>query len=214
MIDEFGSIVRVGNSEYDISHLNSFIYTFPKAPPNYQDIRVRVSFSCHVFSKRAEHGAVFDFEDHNGNHRIFCPKRYKKCLILPSAIHKLLDQDGITWEMKDHNNIENMAALAHDPTARIIKGMHDVILYYLYPSNSKLFDIEMNVLTCYERPVNTKKTHKKNMKQVVRTCYFTKMRVPMTEEKRRELANSGAAEVQTKKAIKRKKRKEKKTKAS
>ncbi|WP_273052680.1 hypothetical protein, partial [Sulfitobacter litoralis] len=165
--------VKVGGTDYDISHLAPFIYTLTAAGPDGIDIRVRVSFSCHAFSEKAARNATFDFPDQNGNHRIFCANRYAKCLALPQGVRNLFDQNGITWEMKDHNQIENMAALAHNPAVRIVRGTHDVILYYFYPSNSEHFEIEMNVLTCHERAVNTNDKHKLDMKQAVRTCYFS-----------------------------------------
>jgi hypothetical protein len=207
LLDHLGTTVTVGGADYDISHLAPFIYTLTAAGPDGMDIRVRVSFSCHAFSEKAAHNAAFDFPDHNGNHRIFCANRYAKCLTLQQGVRNLFDQNGITWEMKDHNQIENMAALAHNPAVRIVRGTHDVILYYFYPSNSEHFEIEMNVLTCHERAVNTKDKHKWDMKQAVRACYFSKERMPMTEDKRRELAQVKADEVRAKKAAKREKRK-------
>lgn len=214
MLDHLGTTVKVGGVDYDISHLAPFIYTLTAAGPNGMDIRVRVSFSCHAFSTKAAHNAAFDFPDHNGNHRIFCENRYAKCLALPKGVQNLFDQNGITWEMKDHNQIENMAALAHDPAERIVRGTHDVILYYFYPSKSEHFEIEMNVLTCHERSVNTKDKHKLDMRQAVRTCYFSKERMPMTEDKRRELAQIKADEERARKAAKREKRKALKAKKS
>ncbi|MCX2698208.1 hypothetical protein [Ochrobactrum chromiisoli] len=214
MLDHLGTTVTVGGADYDISHLAPFIYTLNAAGPNGMDIRVRVSFSCHVFSEKAAHNAAFDFRDHNGSHRIFCANRYAKCLTLQQGVQNLFDQNGITWEMKDHNQVENMAALAHNPAVRIVRGIHDVILYYFYPSNSEHFEIEMNVLTCHERAVNTTDKHKWNMKQAVRACYFSKERMPMTEDKRRELAQMKADDVRAKRAAKRDKRKASKAKKS
>lgn len=214
MLDHLGTTVSGGGSHYDITHLKPFIHTLTAAGDNGMDIRVRVSFSCHVFSQKAAHNAAFDFVDQNGSPRIFCLERYGKCLTLPDGVRELFDQNGITWEMKDHNEIENMAALAHDPAVRIVKGEYDVILYYFYPSTSGHFEIEMNVLTCHKRAINTENRHKLDMKQAVRTCYFSKERMPMTEEKRLQLAKIKAAENQAKKAAKREKRKAKKGKAS
>jgi hypothetical protein len=209
-----GTTVKVGGRDYDISHLAPFIYTLTAAGPGGIDIKVRVSFSCHVFSEKAAHNAAFDFLDQNGNRRIFCANRYAKCLALPQGVRDLFDKNGITWEMKDHNRIENMAALAHNPAVRIVRGTYDVILYYFYPSNSQHFEIEMNVLTCHERAVNTNDKHKLDMKQAVRACYFSKERVPMTEDKRRELAQIKADKERAKKAAKREKRKASKAKKS
>jgi len=214
LLDHLGTTVKVGGRDYDISHLAPFIYTLTAAGPGGIDIKVRVSFSCHVFSEKAAHNAAFDFLDQNGNRRIFCANRYAKCLALPQGVRDLFDKNGITWEMKDHNRIENMAALAHNPTVRIVRGTYDVILYYFYPSNSQHFEIEMNVLTCHERAVNTNDKHKLDMKQAVRTCYFSKERVPMTEDKRRELAQIKADKERAKKAAKREKRKASKAKKS
>lgn len=214
MLDHLGTTVKVGGADYDISHLAPFIYTLTGAGPDGMDIRVRVSFSCHVFSEKAAHNDAFDFLDQNGKHRIFCANRYAKCLDLPQGVRNLFDQNGITWEMKDHNQIENMAALAHDPAVRIVRGTHDVILYYFYPSNFEHFEIEMNVLTCHERSVNTKDKHKWDMKKAVRACYFSKERMPMTEDKRRELAQIEADKERAKKATKREKRKASKAKKS
>lgn len=48
----------------------------------------------------------------------------------------------------------------------------------------------------------------------MRACYFSKERMPMTEDKRRELAQVKADEVRAKKAAKREKRKASKAKKS
>jgi hypothetical protein len=52
------------------------------------------------------------------------------------------------------------------------------------------------------------------MKQAVRACYFSKERMPMTEDKRRELAQMKADDVRAKRAAKRDKRKASKAKKS
>lgn len=83
----------------------------------------------------------------------------------------------------------------------------DVILYYLYPSQAEHFDVEMNVLTCHVRSISTEGKHKLDMRQALRTCIYSRERLPMTEEKRRALALEKAAEQAAKKKAKLEKRK-------
>jgi hypothetical protein len=133
--------------------------------------------------------------------------RYERSLTLPEAVQTLLDSNGVTWEMKDHNDIENMAALTEEPDMKIIKGTFDVILYYLYPSEAEHFEVELNVLTCHSRSINTEGKHKRDMRQALRTCVFSQERLPMTEEKRKAIAAERAAENAAKRKAKREKRK-------
>jgi len=210
MLEHLGESVSVRGVEYPISHLAPFFHSLPRIGIDGQDLRVRISFSCHVFSEKADHGQPYDMQDHNGSRRIFDGHRYQRSLDLPEAVKALLDANAVTWEMKDHNNFENMAALTEDPHMKIIKGEFDVILYYLYPSNAEHFEVEMNVLTCHVRAVNTESKHKLNMRQALRTCVFSQERLPMTEEKRREIADQRAAENAAKRKAKVEKRKKSK----
>ena len=207
MIEHLGKTVLVKNVEYSISHLAPFFHSLPGAGVDGDDLRVRVSFSCHVFSERAAYGEAFDMLDQNKSRRRFDPVRYERSLTLPEAVQTLLDSNGVTWEMKDHNDIENMAALTEEPDMKIIKGTFDVILYYLYPSEAEHFEVELNVLTCHSRSINTEGKHKRDMRQALRTCVFSQERLPMTEEKRKAIAAERAAENAAKRKAKREKRK-------
>lgn len=204
MIDHLGGSVTINGVVYKTDHLDPFFHVVPGAGKNGEDIRVRVSFSCHAFSEKVKHREPFDFRDHNGSPRRFCEDRYARSLSLPDAVRKLLDLNGITWEMKDHNDVENMAALPKDPGEKIIKGVYEVILYYLYPSGVEHFHVEMNVVTCHNRSVNTSGKYKFDMRQALRTCLFSGERVPLTAEKRRAIAAKNPAEKKLAKRAKRK----------
>lgn len=207
MIEHLGEAVTVGSTEHSIRHLQPFFHNLPAAGVDGGDLRIRVSFSCHVFSEKAKHGEAFDMVDQNQGPRRFDLTRYQRSLTLPDAVKALIDANGVTWEMKDHNDIANMAALTEEPDMRVIKGKFDVILYYLYPSKAEHFEVEMNVLTCHVREVNTGSKHKFDMRQALRTCVFSQERLPMTEEKRREIAAKKASENTAKKKAKLEKRK-------
>lgn len=204
MIEHLGGSVTVDGVVYKIDHLEPFFHSLPGAGRDGDDLRVRVSFSCHAFSEKAKHGEAFDFLDHNDGGRRFCGDRYLRSLNLPSSIRALLDVNGVTWEMKDHNDAENMAALPKNPKEKIIKGTYDVIFYYLYPSHSEHFHVEMNVVSYHRRSVNTEQKSKLDMRHALRICLFSGERVPLTEEKRRAIAAKKTAE---KKLAKREKRK-------
>jgi hypothetical protein len=207
MLQHLGEEITIDDVTYPIGHLVPFFHTLPGVGIDGADLRVRISFSCHVFSEKALHNEQFDMRDQNESPRRFDRTRYDRSLTLPNDVRTLLDSNGVTWEMKDHNNIENMAALTDVPDLKVIKGTFDVILYYLYPSQAEHFDVEMNVLTCHVRSVNTESKHKLDMRQALRTCIYSRERLPMTAEKRRTLALERAAENAAKKKAKLEKRK-------
>jgi hypothetical protein len=207
MLEHLGEAVTIDDVKYPIGHLAPFFHSVPGAGVDGSDLRVRISFSCHVFSEKAKHGEPFHMLDQNESRRRFNKDRYDRGLTLPDDVRALLNSNGVTWEMKDHNDIENMAALTQVPDLKVIKGTFDVILYYLYPSKADHFEVEMNVLTCHVREVNTEGKHKFDMRQVLRTCIYSQERLPMTEEKRRALAVEKAAENAAKKKAKLEKRK-------
>lgn len=177
MLSHLESIVRVGSDEYPITHLAPFYYTFKGQGAEGADIRVRVSFSCHVFSEKTENGAIGNFIDHSGSPRSFDIDRYEVSLDLPRLLESMLEKNFLSWEMKDHNGFANMAALT-DHAVKEVTGEHNVILYYLYPANADSFEVEMNVLSCHYRPVNSKKHRKTPIKTLMKTCCFQKIKVP------------------------------------
>lgn len=207
MLQHLGEEVTIDDVTYPIGHLAPFFHTLPGVGVDGADLRVRISFSCHVFSEKAPYNEPFDMRDQNESPRRFNKTRYDRSLTLPNDVRTLFDSNGVTWEMKDHNDIENMAALTDNPNLKVIKGTFDVILYYLYPSQAEHFDVEMNVLTCHVRSVSTEGKHKLDMRQALRTCIYSKERLPMTEEKRRALALEQAAQNAAKKKMKLEKRK-------
>jgi hypothetical protein len=207
MLQHLGEEVTIDNVTYPIGHLAPFFHTLPGVGVDGADLRVRISFSCHVFSEKAPYNEPFDMRDQNESPRRFNKTRYDRSLTLPNDVQTLFDSNGVTWEMKDHNDIENMAALTDNPNLKVIKGTFDVILYYFYPSQAEHFDVEMNVLTCHVRSVSTEGKHKLDMRQALRTCIYSKERLPMTEEKRRALALEQAAQTAAKKKMKLEKRK-------
>ena len=80
--------------------------------------------------------------------------------------------------MKDHNGFANLGVLA-DPRARLLSGTYNVVIYYFYPSGSQSFDVELNVLSCYSRPINFQKhTRREPMRNLAKQCHFNQKRVP------------------------------------
>lgn len=177
LLSHFEGSVQVGLASYPITHLAPFYYTFKGMGDAGADIRMRVSFSCHVFSEKPENNDAGDFKDHNGKLRSFDSQRYTLSLTLPNLLENMLANNFFSWEMRDHNGFANMAALT-DPTVKDVTGKQNVVLYYLYPANAGGFDVEMNVLSCHYRPVNSTKHRKTPINILTKTCYFKKVKVP------------------------------------
>lgn len=55
MLQHLGEEVTIDDVTYPISHSASFFNTLPGVGVDGADLRVRISFSCHVFSDKVPH---------------------------------------------------------------------------------------------------------------------------------------------------------------
>lgn len=161
-------------NEIDFSYLAPFIHVLKGQGKNGADIRVRVSFQSHVFSKTPENDE-FDFQDEGGRERTFCLDRFEASKSLPSICQRMLADNFYTWESKDRNRVSNMAVIDDKRET----GSHYVVLYYLFPSKSGQIDVEMVIKSAYQKDINFDHI-KRYFKviQLVKTCYFKGEKVP------------------------------------
>ena len=138
---------------------------------------MRVTFGSHVFSK-ADGTGPHDFLDESGNKRFFCHERYGFSHNLQAEVRRVLNQNVYTWEVRDKNQIANLAVIA-PATLQLVSGIHNVLIYYLYKSSVPEIHVEMQVKSCYERPVDFVRHKKREKIRVhVKTVSFHGGRIP------------------------------------
>lgn len=71
---------------YDPSHLNDFIFTYQLSE---LQCRIRVSFSCHCFTKALDNTPNHLIYKHGKEKREFCFDRFELSKILPSLVQSL-----------------------------------------------------------------------------------------------------------------------------
>jgi hypothetical protein len=140
------------------------------------DLRVRISYKSHVFSKSIDAwDADFDFRDELGRKRLFCPNRYAISQTLPGVCRNMLATNAVTWISKDKRENNNLAVI----NGRLIDGAHDLIIYHLFPSSVDGIDVEMVVKSAYNKNLKIGSIKRKfKMIQQVRTCHFNDKNVP------------------------------------
>jgi hypothetical protein len=139
-------------------------------------IIVRVSYHSHVFSIADGDGALAHrFMDEAGKWRSFCQTRYSKSLALPHVCGEMVENNFPSWVSQDRNRRNNMAVT--DANAAV--GWQYVIMYSLFPSSAKGFDVELVVKSAYEKEVvGLHKLKKSGIRQLVKTCYFQQVAIP------------------------------------
>lgn len=170
--------LNIAGAICDLAHLEPFVYTYAGHGEDGADLRIRVTFTSHVFSITPPDDQPGHFIDRGGKPRRFCPDRYAVSLGLPDQIRAMLEANAWSWEMKDRNGYANLAVLT-DPRLRLLDGIYNVVIYYLFPSRAPTFEVEMMVMTCYQRPLNFRNHSKRaKMRNLARECHFKKIRVP------------------------------------
>jgi len=139
------------------------------------DIVVRSSFHSHVFSLAWEHSGGAYFLDESQNRRTFCPDRHAKSFALPQMCTDMVEQNHLTWISHDKNKVSNLAVIGDD----LITGQHYVVVYYLFPSRSEAFDVELVVKSAYEKYVDFSHIKRRfKTVQQIKTCYYQQKKVP------------------------------------
>lgn len=160
-----------------LAHLAAFTHRLEGYGPNNEALVIRVTFESHVFSKSEGLGS-HDFLDESGNRRFFCPDRYDFSFTLPDDVRRILDQNVYMWEVKDKNQVANLAVLS-PASLQMVSGTHNVLVYYLYQSGVAGIHVEMRVKSCYRRTIDFGRYKKREKIRVfVRTVCFKGGRVP------------------------------------
>ena len=161
---------------YQFPHLVPTAVNLPRQGRNNADLRVRISYKSHVFSKSLDAWEVgFDFLDELGIKRLVCPNRYALSQTLPGACRNLLTTNAVTWISKDNRQNSNLAVI----DGPLIDGAHDLIIYHLFPSSVDGLDVEMVVKSAYNKNLKAKPIKRRfKMIQQVRTCHFIVRNVP------------------------------------
>ena len=75
-------------------------------------------------------------EDENGKPRQFCEDRYAFSLGLPELSKRMVEQNYFCWDSIDRNRAMNYAVIDVAPgrIRELIDGEHQVVFFYLYPS--------------------------------------------------------------------------------
>lgn len=170
--------ILIAGAEHDLSHLTPFIYTYAGHGTDGADLRVRVTFTSHVFSTEPQDGEVKHFDDKNGKGRCFCPVRYGVSIHLPGQVQEMLAANAWSWVMKDKNGYANLGVLTN-PKFKLLNGTYNVVIYYFFPAKSPDVEVEMMVMSCYSRPINFKNhTTRSPMRTLAKQSHFQQIRVP------------------------------------
>ena len=161
-----------------LRHLAPFTYTYNGHGLGGADLRLRVTFTSHVFSERTDVGQPHDFLDENDIRRTFDAGRYAFSLGLPNHLTGILNQNAYSWPMHDKNGIANLAVLA-PPQPHLVSGTYETVFYYLYPSDVGGIDVEMLVKSCYPMDINFDRHRRRDRIRVyVKESLFKNTRVP------------------------------------
>ena len=87
----------------------------------------------------------------------------------------MVEQNHLTWISHDKNKVGNLAVIGDD----LITGQHYVVVYYLFPSRSEAFDVELVVKSAYEKYVDFSHIKRRfKTVQQIKTCYYQQKKVP------------------------------------
>ena len=168
--------IQVNGQTLVFPHLVPHVVDLPNHGLHGATLRVRISYQSHVFSQSCAHNdKKFHFRDEGNNKRSFCIDRFNLSKGLPSICKNLLESNAYTWESKDKNRISNLAVI----DGALVSGLHQIIVYYLFPSKVDGLDVEMVVKSAYEKNINFDHIkRRKRMIQMVKTCFYQKKRLP------------------------------------
>lgn len=161
----------VGPSQ-NLAHLNPVRATLVNEGECKADINVRVSFSCHVYSRTPEPGEIANLNDEIGRPRIFCPIRYACALDLSTHCVASIEKNYLTWESKDRNRVSSLMLVKSS------NGDDYAVLYRLYPSPDNDTDVEFMVISAHLKDNIQSNPRKHNVRSLIKTCYYKKKNVP------------------------------------
>jgi hypothetical protein len=162
----------VQNQTYSLGHLSAFGAVLNGHGPQGSDIRVRVSYLSHVFSKTPEFGAISDFQDENDKNRVFCTDRYNCSLNISQYCADSIQNNVLTWESKDKNGASSYMVV------KDVNGDDYAIIYRLTPSLSDEHDVEFIVKSAYHKTVIHKNPRKYNVRNLIKKCCYERKSLP------------------------------------
>ncbi|MGA1801983.1 hypothetical protein [Rhizobium sp. HT1-10] len=162
--------------EYSNHHLQPFRHALVGHGPSGSDLIVRVSFTCHVYSKMDTAQAIeFRFIDEGRRWREFCPVRHLASVDLPALCRTMMNENFPSWLSKDRNGQSNMAITERQPTS----GSRYAVFYYLYPSRAKNIHVEFVVKSAYRLEIDMAHYRKRELvKSLLKTCYYKQKAIP------------------------------------
>ncbi|PHR58267.1 MAG: hypothetical protein COA43_10925 [Robiginitomaculum sp.] len=174
VIQTFPDLIFSGKN-YDFDHLKPQTHTLEGQGNNGKDILIRLSFESHVFSRTPLSGERSSFRDRRGQERVFCVDRYDRSLVLDNLCADMILQNFLTWESKDRNSKSNLAVVR----SRLITGLNYAIFYYLFPSRSNSYDVEIVIKSAYEKYIDFSHIKRRNKTtQLIKKCYFQQKTIP------------------------------------
>lgn len=105
---------------YPLSHTNSHVIAFHlKTGQSKLKCRVRINYSCHVFTEKEEQPSTVGSYVEGGEKRKFCVQRYQDSLRLPASLTACFQQNHKLYKTIDGNGATSYALQdpQHDPSA-------------------------------------------------------------------------------------------------
>ncbi|RKD35556.1 hypothetical protein BJ928_14119 [Rhizobium sp. WW_1] len=162
--------------DYSNHHLQPFRHALAGHGPDGTNLIVRVSFTCHVYSKKDSQEAIETrFRDEGGRWREFCPIRHLASADLPGLCVTMMEQNFPSWISKDKNGESNMAVTERQPTS----GNRYAVFYYLYPSRADNIHVEFVVKSAYHLNIDMGHYRKRElMRSLLKTCHYRQKTIP------------------------------------
>lgn len=172
---------KVSNKEVDLEHLQPKPVVVAGKGKDGADLQVRIHFGTHTVSRRCEATEIPNMQDENNRGRIFCEERYSFSLQLPSLMAAMVEENYFCWESQDRNRAVNFAAIdvPRQEVRTLVDGEHRLVYFYLTPSKTDQFHVELYVTSCHVRTVTLQRVKRRfNMHTVLRKCLYDGRRVP------------------------------------
>ncbi len=167
--------VRVEDKVYDLDHLKAFCLRLEGHARDGADLIVRIRFCNHVYSIGNHGTAGTLLRDENGQERFFCPQRYQLSLQLPRLCRNMIRQKFPTWISQDKRRVRNLAVAGRNPR----RGQQAYHVYYtLWPSPRPGLDVEMEIVSAYNRACFLPRAKRQTVLQVIKRCYYDDKRQP------------------------------------
>lgn len=171
-VPNYHEILEVDGVAYDMRHLDAFKVALPgKGREVGSDLSVRVAFSCHVYTDRAEHGQAHHMTDHHGTRRAFSSDRYEMSLQLPNILKQRVRGNALAFEAKSAGGQKNIIILETE------RGRTWTVVFCFSPSGEPS-EVYMEVLSAYPKGIGQRNLKRKQLSQYARQCLFGDVRVP------------------------------------